>query len=57
MQDRPNGEVVEAHVVEEHVAEDVVVVDVVGPIKGLQSHLVRVMPPCCHRNNSNGLDK
>ena len=57
MQDHPNGEVVVVHVVEEHVDKDVVVVDVVGPIKGLQSHLVQEMLPCCHRNNSNGLAK
>ena len=43
--------------VEEHVVKDVVMVDVVGPIKGLQSHLVQETLPCCHRNNSNGLDK
>ena len=57
MQDHPNGEDVEGHVVEEHVVEDVVMVDVVGPIKGLQSHLVQEPPLCCHSNNSNGLDK
>ena len=57
MQDRPNGEVVVDHVVEEHVDKDVDVVDEVGPIKGLQSHLVQETLPYCHCNNNNGLVK